>query len=76
MKIGKIYHDKDLGYIKYIGKRNVGKLVKDTFQTLGTYKSNFYLHKKELASLTEYTGNSIYTINFCKNITITKTENK
>ena len=78
MKIGKIYHDKDLGYIKYIGKRKVGKtLLKDTFETLGKYKSRIYLHKKELVSLTEYTGKAIYTINTSgkNNIVINKTEN-
>ena len=79
MKIGKIYHDKDLGYIKYIGKRKVGKtLLKDTFERLGKYKSRIYLHKKELGELTEYTGKAIYTLSPSgkNNIVITKTENK
>ena len=79
MKIGKIYHDKDLGYIKYIGKRKVGKtLLKDTFESLGKYKSQIYLHKKELGELTEYTGKAIYTLSPSgkNNIVITKTENK
>lgn len=77
MKIGKIYHDKDLGYLKYIGKRSVGKLKKDTFETLGKYHSRIYFHKKQLADLTEYTGKAIYMLTSGKNnITITKTENK
>jgi hypothetical protein len=78
MQVGKIYHDKDLGYIQYIGKRIVGKRTKDTFQTLGQYHSQIYLHKKELGALTEYTGKAIYTLTSSgKNkISITKTENK
>jgi len=77
MQKGKIYHDKDLGYIKYIGKRKVGTLLKDTFETLGKYKSQIYLHKKELCELTEYTGKAIYTIsgNGNNNIVINKTQN-
>ena len=74
MQKGKIYHDKDLGYIKYIGKRKVGTLLKDTFETLGKYKSRIYLHKKELGELTEYTGKAIYTLSPSgkNNILITK----
>jgi hypothetical protein len=78
MQKGKIYHDKDLGYIKYIGKRKLGKkLLKDTFETLGKYKSQIYLHKKELPELTEYNGKAIYTIsaNGNNNIVINKTQN-
>lgn len=79
MQKGKIYYDKDLGYIKYIGKRKVGKTqLKDTFESLGKYKSQIYLHKKELSSLWEYTGKAIYTLTKSgkNNITITKTQNK
>lgn len=86
LKIGQIYKDKDLGYIKYVGKWKIDihpkneaeKGIKGStiFQTLGKYPMMIHLTKTDLKSLKEYSGDVIYTISkTLGNINVGKTKN-